>query len=124
MGLGGGKYRVHAIFEGVQFDTEDKIKFNQLCGSYTDLDAWVGIYGFTIKRDNSKGKFISNVRYEKPSSQFFDIDNTYEVGIGFSSHGPNQSIVQTEVKISQRAYLVIKSKIGDVSFGDLFRQLN
>lgn len=124
MGLGGGKYRVHAIFEGVQFDTEDKIKFNQLCGSYTDLDAWVGIYGFTIKRDNSKGKFISNVRYEKPSSQFFDIDNTYEVGIGFSSHGPNQSIVQTEVKISQRAYLVIKSKIGDVSFGDLFRQLD
>jgi hypothetical protein len=124
IGLGGGKYRVYTIFEGVQFDSEDKIKFHQLCGSYTDLDAWVGIYGFTIERDNTDGKFISKIIYEKPTSQFFDVGDIFEVGVGFSSHGPNQSIIQTEVQISQRAYLVIKSKSGDISFNDLFMQLN
>jgi len=124
IGLGGGKYRVRFVFEGVQFDSEEKIKFHQLCGSYTDLDAWVDIYGFTIEQDITDGKFISKIRYEKPASQFFDIGDAFEVGIGFSSHGPNRSIIQTEVQISQRAYLVIKSKNGDISFDDLFTQLN
>jgi len=109
-GVGESKYHVHVIFEGVQFDSEEKIKFNEIYGSYTDLDAWVDIYGFTIDNDYKDNKFVSNIRYEKPASQFFDISNDFQAGIGFSSHGPNQSIIQTEVKISQRAYLVIKSK--------------
>jgi hypothetical protein len=46
IGYGGGKYLVHFIFEGTQFDSEEKIAFHQLCGRYTDLDAWVNIYGF------------------------------------------------------------------------------
>ncbi|MBE0680553.1 MAG: hypothetical protein IH589_01455 [Anaerolineales bacterium] len=124
VGLGGGKYRVHFVFEGVHFDSKEKIKFHQLRGSYTDLDAWVDIYGFAIEWDNTPGKFISNIRYEMPASQFFDIGDTFEAGIGFSSRGPNQSIIQTEITISQCAYLVIKSKNGDVSFDDLFILLN
>ncbi len=124
VGLGGGKYRVHVVFEGVHFDAEEKIKFHKLCGSYTDLDAWVDIYGFSIEQENANGKFTSTIRYEKPASQFFDVGDGFEVGIGFSSHGPDQSIVQTEVKISQRAYLVIKSNNGDVGFADLFKRLN
>src|SRR5688500_3003699 len=52
IGLGGARYRVHIIFEDVHFDSEEKIRFHQLCGRYTDLDAWVDIYGFTIERDN------------------------------------------------------------------------
>jgi len=124
VGLGGGRYRAHFIFEGVHFATEEKIKFNQLCGSYTDLDAWVDIYGFVIEWDNTDGKAVSKIRYEKPASQFFDVRETFEVGIGFSSHGPNQSIIQTEATISQHAYLVVKSKNGDTGFDDLFTQLN
>jgi hypothetical protein len=123
-GLGGGKYLVHVIFEGVHFSSVEKIKFHQLSGTYTDLDAWVDIYGFTIEQDNTEGKFISKIKYEKPASHFFDINDALEVGIGFSSWGPSHSIVQTEVKISQRAYLVIKSKCGDIGFDDLFKQLN
>lgn len=124
VGLGGGKYRVHVIFEGVHFDSEDKIKFNQICGSYTDLDAWVNINGFTIEQDNTNGKFISKIRFEKPASQFFNVSDALEVGIGFSGQGPKQTIVQTEVKISQRACLIVKNLTGDVSFDDLFAQLN
>ena len=124
VGLGGGKYRAHFVFEGVHFEAEEKIRFNQLCGSYTDLDAWVDIYGFAVEVDTADGKFASKVKYEKPASQFFDVGEAFEVGVGFSSHGPNQSIIQTEVKISQRAYLVVKSKNDDICFDDLFKQLN
>ncbi|MBW7941599.1 MAG: hypothetical protein H3C64_04190 [Candidatus Kuenenia stuttgartiensis] len=124
VGLGGGKYLVHFVFEGVHFEAEEKIRFNQLCGSYTDLDAWVDIYGFAIEVDTADSKFVSKIRYEKPMSQFFDVGETFEVGIGFSSRGPNHTIIQTEVTISQSAYLVVKSKNGDIQFDDLFKQLN
>lgn len=124
VGLGGGKYLAHFVFEGVHFETEEKIRFNQLCGSYTDLDAWVDIYGFAIEVDTVDSKFVSKIRYEKPNSQFFDIGETFEVGVGFSSRGPSHSIIQTEVTISQSAYLVVKSKNGDIQFDNLFKQLN
>ncbi len=124
IGLGGGNYLAHFVFEGVHFEAEENIRFNQLCGSYTDLDAWVGIYGFIIEVDTADSKFASNIRYEKPMSQFFDVGETLEVGVSFSSQGPNQSIIQTEVTISQSAYLVVKSKNGDIQFDDLFKQLN
>ena len=123
-GLGGGNYLAHFVFEGVHFEVEEQIKFNQLCGSYTDLDAWVGIYGFSIEEDTADNKFVSKIRYEKPTSQFFDVGETLQVGVGFSSRGPNRSIIQTEVQISQSTYLVVKSKNGDIQFEDLFKQLN
>jgi hypothetical protein len=123
-GLGGGKYRAQFIFVGVHFASEAQIKFNQLCGNYTDLDAWIDIYGFTIERESADDKPVAKIRYETPSSQFFDIGGNFEAGIVFLSHGPNWSMVQTEVTISQQTYLVIKSKTGDISFDTLFAQLN
>lgn len=124
LGVGGGKYLAHFVFEGVHFEAEEKIRFNKLCGSYTDLDAWIDIYGFEIKEDTADSKFISNIRYEEPKSQFLDVGDTFEVGIGFSHRGPSRSIIQTDVTISQSAYLFVKSKNGDIQFDDLFKQLN
>lgn len=124
VGLGGGKYRTHMIFEGVHFKSEEKIKFNKLYGSYTDLDAWVDTYGFKIKSHDPRGKFISKVQYNLPKPQFFDINPDLKVGIVFSSAGPARSIVQTEVKISQQAHLVVTSKKGDINFEVLFKKLN
>jgi hypothetical protein len=95
-----------------------------LCGNYTDLDSWVDINGFTVELENTDEKFISKIRYEKPSARFFDIGDAFEVGISFSSYGPNLSMVQNEITISQLAYLVVKSKTGDIGFESLFTQLN
>jgi hypothetical protein len=124
IGLGGEHYRAYIVFEGVHFESEERIVFNELYGHYTDLDAWLNIYGFTIDYEVGDDKYAATVRYEKPSSQFFDIGDGLEVGIGFSCQGPNQSRVQTEVNISQRAYLIVKSKTEDTSFDGLFDQLN
>jgi hypothetical protein len=123
-GLGGGEYFAHFVFEGVHFEAKEKIKFNKLLGSYTDLDAWINIYGFEIDTDMSDNKNVSNIKYEKPKAQFFTIEDTLDVGIGFSSHGPNHSIVQTEVTISQVAYLIVKSNNEDIEFDELFKKLN
>lgn len=125
IGSGNAKYRVKFVFEGVHFEKEDEIKFHQICGNYTDLDAWVDIYGFTIKQENINEKFITSVRYEKPSTQYFEIGNSLRAGVGFSSHGPESSIVQTNVRITQQAYLIISSKNKeDVFFNNLFKKLN
>lgn len=124
IGLGGARYYIKTIFEGVHFNAEEEIKFNQLCAHYANLDAWVDIYGFKIENRAINKKFISNVQFEIPDSQFFSINEAFEAGIGFSSHGPNQSIVQTEMKISQRTYLVIKSANSDVEFSKLYEHLS
>ena len=116
IGLGGARYRVKFVFENVHFSSEDDIKFNQLCGGFTDLDTWVNIHGFSIEHNITEKKYEFTINYVKPESRFIKTDDDDEVGIGFSSHGPIRSIVQSEVKISQKTYLVVKSNKGDVPF--------
>ena len=124
VGLGGGEYRVRFIFEGVHFKSESEIRFNQLRGSYTDLDNWVGISGFFIDENFIDNKYIANIRFEQPSAQFFDVDNEFEAGISFAFKGPSRNTVNTEATISQHAYLLVKNKTDDVSFDVLFSRLN
>ena len=123
-GLGGGKFRVRFVFEGVHFESEADITLYQICGSYTDLDAWVNTYGFEIDTDITSDKFVSTVRYEQPPELLFDIDDNFVAGVGFSWQGPCETIVQTEVTISQRAYLTVKSKTGEIGFEKLFLRLD
>src|SRR3990170_3176955 len=58
-GLGGATYRAQFVFEGVHFNSEADIRFHNLCANYTDLDAWVDVYGFTIDEifDDRKIKY-------------------------------------------------------------------
>jgi hypothetical protein len=125
-GLGSGESRYHAryMFEGVHFPSEEKIKFHEVQASFTDLDSWIDVYGFKIERDKIGEKYISKVSYELPETRLFNVDNVFNVGVGFSSSGPNASVVQTEIKITQRAYLLVKSKKGDINFDDLFQQFH
>jgi len=124
VGFSSTKYRARFTFVGVHFEKETDILFNQVFGNYTDLDAWVNIFGFTIKRSTEEDQYKTIVEYKKPEAQFIQISDEYEIGIGFSSHGPNWAAIQTEVKITQRAYLIAKSKKGDVPLEELFNLLN
>lgn len=124
MKMGDAKYRIKFVFEGVHFKTKVDIKFHQLFGSYTDLDAWVDIFGFKIDQENVDGQIVSKIEYEKPTPHFFDIDQDTQVGVSFASFGPKTSVIQSEVQISQRAYLLAKSMQDDVSFDDLFAKIN
>lgn len=44
--------------------------------------------------------------------------------MGFSSQGPNRSLVQSEIEISQQTHLIIKSDKKDIKFLDLLSKLN
>jgi hypothetical protein len=123
-GVGNQKYWVHMIFEGVHFPSEAQIKFYKLYGYYTDLDAWVDINGFEIEQNLIDGKLISRISYEQPPNLLIDIDDNFQVGVGFSYNGPNLSFVQTEVKITQETYLVVGTKNCDIDFECLFEKLN
>lgn len=116
IGLGGARYRIKFVFENVHFNSEEDIRFNQLCGGFTDLDAWVNIHGFSIEHNITEKEYEFTIKYIKPKARFVRIEDGNEIGIGFSSHGPVRSIVQSEVKILQKTYLVIKSNNGDLPF--------
>ena len=117
------KLYIHVVFDGVHFETEYEIKFNSLYGSYTDLDTWVDISGFNIEFARNNSKYLAKVDYEKPSDQYFDIDESYQVGISFSCQGPEKSPAQTRAEISQETYLVVKSKAGDIDFDSCLSKL-
>lgn len=124
MKKGDAKYRVQFVFDGIHFSTQSDIKLHRLFGSYTDLDAWVYIYGFTIDKELVAEEIIYKIGYQKPSSQSFDVDDDFKVGISFASFGPKTSIVQNDVQITQRSYLFVESKKDDISFDKLFTKLN
>jgi len=123
-GMGMMKYQPRNIFVGVHFEKEADILFHQVFGNYTDLDAWVDIFGFTIEHASEENQYKSVVEYKRPEARFVQLSDGYEVGVDFSSHGPQWSIIRTEVKITQRAYLIAGSKKGDVPFEELFNLLN
>jgi hypothetical protein len=98
-----------------------EIKFHTLYGSFTDLDIWVGIHGFDIQNDTWAETTIS---YKMPASQFFQIDDSFSIGISFSAQGPRKTIVQSDVSISQQTFLVVRSLAGDIEFQELHTKLN
>lgn len=124
LGVGESRYHAHYMFEGAHFLSEEKIKFHQVQASFTDLDSWVDIFGFNIERDKIGEKYLSKISFELPDTRLFNVDNVFDVGVGFSSSGPNVAQIQTEVKIIQRAYILVKSKKGDISFDALFQQFH
>lgn len=123
-GIGQAIYYAHFVFDGVHFATEEDIKFNELQGSYTDLDAWVNIFGFDLDHNFEDGKYEAEIKYTKPESRVFNIRDGIEVGVWFSCSGPGWSRIQTEAKITQQAYLVAKSTNGDIPFDELFQLLD
>lgn len=123
-GIASCEYRAIMVFYGVWFASEADISFFQLLGHYTDIDAWINTYGFTIERGTPDSTSEIIVKYNKPQTRFVDIGDGIEAGIGFKSNGPNSHIIQTEVNISQSAYLIINSKTGDKSFDNIFSLLN
>lgn len=120
-GVGNEKYWALMIFEGAHFQAEDQIKFRQLFGCYTDLDAWVNIHGFKIERDFTGENFSSKVSYENPPNHLIEVGDNLQAGIIFTY---NNSIEQNEEKITQHTYLMVENNNGDVDFEVLFEKLN
>jgi len=118
-GMGKTIYYAHFLFEGVHFRDESDIQFNKLNINYSNLDAWVGINGFSIYSEQESEFDTWKIDYKKPITKVFEINDCIQVGIDFSYTGPKMCSVQTEAKITQNVSLFAKSNDGDIQFDDL-----
>jgi len=116
--------RAEYMLEGMFFDSIEDIKFRFLMGSYTDLDEWVDLSGFNIQRtDNEKDDFDYLIKYKSPKPIIFKINPETSVGIGFSIHGPKQSIVQKEAKIQQTCHLIVQGLNNPIELSELMKYI-
>jgi len=109
-GISTSTYQILTIFRGAYFQKEQDILFRDIAVNYTDLDEWVGISGFNIDHSNLK------IEYKKPEPIRIDIDDDFRLSIVFSRKGPSTSFVTKEITITQRTYLKLEYKAGDLSF--------
>lgn len=121
--LGASKYFAHFMFEGIHFKNESEICFHQLNIDYLNADSWIGISGFKFVFDENEDKITYKIEYSNPSEIIIPINDSLDVGIGFSCIGPSLSHIQSEVTINQKSILFARSKKGDISFEDLDHKL-
>lgn len=95
------------IFEGVHFNTEEEIVFNELSCRYTHLDEWAWINGIAITPPGDSGLGIS---YQYPASISVDIDDDYTIEVYPITQMPSYCLVQKQASIVQRIYVRIISK--------------
>ena len=124
-GYGNCKYMAHFVFTNVHFESEEQIKFHELRGNFSDLEAWVGINGFLSDLSTENSQSVYSIKYKPPADRLIEVNEKYKVGISFSSiyNFPKVDIHQTEAKISQNANILVKSNIGEIPFENIFRQI-
>lgn len=116
--------RAKYMLEGIVFDSVDDIKFRSLMGVYSDLDEWVDTSGFEIEHSFGENEdFEYSIKYQAPEPLIFEINSEISVGIGFSYHGPTQSMVQKKAQIEQGSHLMIRSLGDPIHFEELFTYL-
>jgi hypothetical protein len=121
---GSSEYRAQIIFNNVHFNNESDIKFHKIIGHFSDLNAWVDKSGISIVTKHENGKYESDIHFHNPESIVYKINDQFEVGVAFSSQGPETKRVQNEVRITQNSNIFIKFINGDIFFDQIFPLLN
>lgn len=106
-GISKSKVCVNRVLSGVAYDENEVVTFNTLSFSVDCLDEWVGISGINVDRDwENKATTIS---YNPPENIVYSLDNGMQLEICFACTLPGFPNT-TEAKITQRAYLKLKSE--------------
>lgn len=97
------KYSVKYLLIGTHSNTIDDLKFNKISTEVFNLGEWVGISGFSNKREIAK---IKNnevvVEYKLPETIEFVIDNKTSGKFVFYANSPGLSRYQKSISITQR----------------------
>lgn len=95
------------IFEGVQFNSEEDIKFNEVSCHFSNLDewAWMNAINIDMLPDNEL-----EIKYKLPEKLRVDISEEYTVEIYPKAQTPRRSIVQKEANIIQKIYVKVINK--------------
>lgn len=95
------------IFEGVHFNREEDIIFNELSCHYSNLDEWAWMNGISIKESASKK---IEIKYEYPPVESATISEDYDMEIYAITQRPIYFTVQNEVSIVQKTYIKLINK--------------
>ena len=98
------------VFIGVGYDAEDEITFSKIKFSVEGLDEWLGISGIHVDHNLGTEYWQKGlVHYEPPEDILISLPDEMEMIFGFEMSVPTGSSI-TEAKISQKAYIHLKSK--------------
>ena len=106
---------VNRAFFGIHFQSAAEMKFKQVYVRLTHLDEWFAISGFDVKGFLGQSEPLT-ITYKKPGTVEVGKVDDYTLSIGVSVNGPTQTIVQTQVKMTQEAVFVIEAETGEKSF--------
>ncbi|SHI08949.1 HEPN domain-containing protein, partial [Clostridium grantii] len=95
------------IFEGVHFNNDADIKFNEISYHYSNLDEWAWMNGINI---SSSSNDEIDIKYKLPSKVTTDISEEYSIEIYPVTQTPNRCIVQKEANIKQKIYVKMINK--------------
>jgi len=80
--------------------------------------------GFEIEHSFGDNEdFDYSIKYKAPKPLIFEINSEISVGIGFSSHGPTQYMVQKEARIQQTCHMIIKGSNNTIVLAELMKYL-
>lgn len=98
------------VFRGVAYDAEDEITFSEIKFSLEGLDEWLSISGIDVDHNLGTDRWQQgSVHYEPPEEIKFSLTNEMKMIFGFEMSVPTGFSI-TEARISQRAYIRLKSK--------------
>lgn len=109
------------VFEGVHFNKEEDIKFNEISCNYSNLDEWAWMNGFNIKENKQYDEI--EIKYRLPSREIAEVNKDYIVEIYPNTKMSNYNLVQKEVAIIQKVYAKVINKNLN-SFEEHMKELN
>lgn len=109
----------NVVFEGVHFNSEKDIKFNEISCHYSNLDEWAWMNAMDI---NMLPGGELEIKYKLPEKLSVDVSEEYTIEIYPKTQTPRLSIVQKEANITQKIYVkVINKRLN--SFDELMDKL-
>ena len=105
------------IVHDVHFHNQDDFRLTSLSIRYSNVDKWAATSGFSIPAPKSKPYSLS-VQYTNPESIKATLPEGLTVGVDFTTTGPSLTIPQTDLNISQRAWLTVAS-VEAVAYSEL-----
>ena len=97
------------VFSGVGYDADDEITFSEIKFSLEGLDEWLGISGIHVDHNLGTERWQEgSVHYEPPEEIILSLPNDMKMIFGFEVSVPTGLSI-TEARISQKAYIRLKS---------------
>ncbi len=107
-GISTSTVRAEYAFFGANYDAEEEVTFSKLTFSVEGLDEWLSITGINVKPNWNENGASASIHFKRPEEIPVNLPDGVELRFIFLSNTSRNDI--TELRISQKAYISLKSK--------------